>query len=159
MTKDERQTLIQQYRDGYDAVAKSLEGFPREALTTRFLPGKWTAAEIVHHLADSENISAQRVRKLLVEDHAVIWGYDQEDFAAKLRYNERDIAPAVESFRSARATTAQLLDGLTDAQWARAGFHTEMGAYDVETWLRIYAAHAHGHAGQIARLRELAAAR
>jgi hypothetical protein len=155
MTKDERQRLIEQYRAGYDEVVKSLEGFPREALTTRFIPGKWTAAEIVHHLSDSENISAQRLRKLIAEDNALIWGYDEARLAVKLRYNERAIAPALESFRTARETTAQLLDLMTEADWAKTGFHTDSGAYSAEVWLQIYATHAHNHAGQIRRLREM----
>ena len=157
MTKEERQGLIQQYRAGVDEVVKSLEGFPREALTSRLVPGKWTAAEIVHHLADSENISAQRLRKLIAEEHALIWSYDEAALAVKLRYNERDIAPALESFRTARATTSQLLDLMSEADWARTGFHTDSGVYAAETWLRIYASHAHSHAAQIRRLRELAA--
>jgi hypothetical protein len=35
----------------------------------------------------------------------------------------------------------------------RAGAHTETGAHDVATWLRIYAGHAHAHAARIARAR------
>lgn len=156
MTRDERQTLIRQYQAGYDEVMKSLEAFPPTALASRLLPGKWTAAEIVHHLADSENISALRLRKLIAEPHPVIQGYDQEKLAEKLRYNERDIAPALESFRSARATTAQLFELMSDVDWTRTGYHTEHGPYTAERWLEIYAAHAHGHAGQIARLKDLA---
>ena len=37
---------------------------------------------------------------------------------------------------------SDLLDRLTEAEWARAGTHTESGAYGVERWLEIYAAHA-----------------
>ena len=156
MTREQRQTLIGQYQGGYDEVTKSLEDFPPAALTARLVPGKWTAAEIVHHLADSENISAQRLRKLIAEPHPVIQGYDQESLAVKLRYNERDIAPALESLRSARATTAQLFALMSDVDWTRPGYHTEHGLYTAERWLEIYAAHAHGHAGQIARLKDLA---
>ena len=154
MTTGRRQELIARYTEGYDAVARELEGFPPERLGDHPIPGKWSAREIVHHLADSETISAQRLRKLLVEDHALIWGYDQERFAERLRYNERDLAPALEAFRAARATTVQVLAGMSDADWTRQGFHTESGPYTPETWLAIYAVHAHGHAAQIRRLRE-----
>jgi hypothetical protein len=154
MTNDERQRLIAQYRDGFDEVARSIEGIPDGDLRARPLPGKWTAREIVHHLADSEMTSAIRLRKLLTEDGPQIQGYDQEVFAERLRYNERDIAPALEAFRAARSTTAQLLEAMTEDDWAREGTHTESGRYTVEDWLRIYADHAHNHAAQIRRLRE-----
>jgi hypothetical protein len=154
MTNEERQQLISQYRDGFDEVSRSIEGLSDEDLRARPLPGKWTACEIVHHLADSEMTSAVRLRKLLTEESPQIQGYDQEAFAERLRYNERDIAPALEAFRAARATSAQLLEVMTEEDWARAGTHTESGRYTSEDWLRIYAAHAHNHAAQIRRLRE-----
>jgi hypothetical protein len=154
MTPEERDAQIARYRAGYDEVVSSLEGFPAEHLTARPFPGKWSAREIVHHLADSEMASALRLRKLLAEDAAQIQGYDEADYARRFRYNERDHAPALEALRAARATTSQLLDSISDEDWTRAGTHTESGRYTVEDWLRIYAAHAHNHAAQIRRLRQ-----
>ena len=154
MTQEERQALIARYKDGYDEVVRTLEGMSDEEMTRHPLPGKWSAREIVHHLADSEMNGAIRLRKLLTEDQPTIQGYDQDVFAQRLRYNERPIAPALEAFRAARATTAQLLDSMTEEDWARSGTHTESGPYTAENWLSIYAAHAHGHASQIRRLRE-----
>jgi len=154
MMPDERRELIAQYKAGYDEVSRSLANFPPSRLTARPFEGKWSAAEIVHHLADSETTSALRLRRLLVEDHPLIQGYDQEAFAARLHYNDRDIAPALEAFRAARAGTAQLLDLMTEEDWRREGTHSESGSYTTEDWLGIYAAHAHNHAAQIGRLRE-----
>ena len=157
MTSQERQELIARYQDGYNQVAESLKGFPSDLMTAHPIPGKWSAAEIVHHLADSETTSALRLRRLLVEDHPLIQGYDQEAFAARLNYNNRDMAPALEAFRSARATTAQLFDLMSEDDWLREGTHSESGAYTPEGWLQIYAAHAHNHADQIRRLRDAVA--
>ena len=157
MTSQERQELIERYKDGYNQIAESLVGFPANSLTAHPIRGKWSAVEIVHHLADSETTSALRLRRLLVEDHPLIQGYDQEAFAARLNYNNRDMTPALEAFRSARATTAQVFDLMSDEDWQREGTHSESGAYTPEDWLRIYAAHAHNHADQIRRLRDAVA--
>ena len=154
MTNEERQALIELYKAGYDEVARSLEGFDEDSLSAHPIPGKWSAREVVQHLADSEMNSAIRLRKLLTEDEPQIQGYDQEHYATSLRYNERPIAPALDALRGARATTGQLLDQMTDADWSRAGMHSESGRYTAEDWLRIYAGHAHNHAAQIQRLRE-----
>ncbi|HEV8589147.1 MAG TPA: DinB family protein [Pyrinomonadaceae bacterium] len=154
MTPEERQSLIRQYKAGYDEVLSNLQGFPPDLLTAHPISGKWSAAEIVHHLADSETTSGLRLRRLLVEDHPLIQGYDQDQFAAKLHYNEREVGPSLEAFRAARATSAQLLDLMTEEDWQREGTHSESGSYTTEDWLRIYAAHAHNHAAQIGRLRE-----
>ena len=154
MTPEERNELIAKYAAGYDEVTGALEGFTAETLTTHPLPGKWSAAEIVQHLADSEMMSAIRLRYLLVEDNPAIQGYPEAVYAERLFYNERDIAPALEAFRAARSTTVQLLERMTEEDWQRKGTHSESGAYGTEIWLKSYAAHAHDHAGQIRRLRD-----
>jgi DinB superfamily len=153
MDSIERGRLISKYNDGYNEVSEALKDFPLELLTARPLPGKWTAREIIHHLADSETASAQRLRKLLAEDKPVIQGYDQDQFAILLKYNQRDTGPALDAFRAARATTAQLLEIMSDDDWQREGEHSESGRYTTEKWLVIYAEHAHDHAAQIRRLR------
>jgi hypothetical protein len=154
MRSEERARLIEQYRAGYAEVMESLKDFPAGSLTAHPLPGKWSAAEIVHHLADSETTSALRLRRLLVEENPVIQGYDQDQFAVRLKYNERELGPSLDAFRAARETTAQLFPLMTEEDWTREGTHTESGLYTPETWLEIYAAHAHNHAAQIRRLKE-----
>jgi len=155
MTPDERRELVAQYAAGYDEVVKSLEGFPSDELTAHPIDGKWSGCEIVQHLADSEMNSAIRLRRLLVEDRPVIHAYDQDDYATRLKYNERDMAPALELFRGARATTAQLLSQMSEDDWKREGWHPESGVYTTENWLKIYAVHAHNHSAQIRRLRDV----
>lgn len=154
MTTAERKSLIERYKAGFTEVARALEGFPEASLAARPVAGKWSAAEIVHHLADSEMQSAIRLRKLLVEPHPVIQPYDQDLWAAGLRYPDRPIAPSLAAFRAARETTAQLLDLMTEEEWRHLGWHGESGSYHAERWLEIYAEHAHAHAAQIRRLRE-----
>jgi hypothetical protein len=155
MTQDERDQLIAQYRDGYSAVAEALLKITPEELDARPGPGRWTPREIVHHLADSETTSAIRLRLLLVEDRPVIKGYDQDEFARRLHY-DRPHETSLELFRYARMSTAELLERLQPADWLREGTHSESGHYGVETWLTIYAEHAHKHARQIRAARDAA---
>jgi hypothetical protein len=154
MSPDKRKQLIEQYARGYDEVVSALKGFPEESLSAHPIPGKWSAREIVHHLADSETIAGQRLRKLLTEEYPVIAGYDQEKFAILLRYNLRDLQPALDAFRAARETTLQLIASMSDEDWALRGWHSEHGLYTANLWLEIYGVHAHNHASQILRLRE-----
>ncbi len=155
MDQETRQQLIAQYRDGYAAVAEALLKITPEGLDARPGPGRWTAREIVHHLADSEMTSAVRLRRLLAEDQPHIQGYDQEEFARKLHY-DRPHETSLELFKYARAATAELLERLGPTDWTREGTHSESGRYTVETWLRIYAEHAHKHAMQIRAARAAA---
>jgi hypothetical protein len=140
------------YKDGYRVVAAALEAATDRELDAKPAPGKWSAREIVHHLADSEMTSAIRLRLLIAEDDAAIRAYDEQEFARKLYY-DRPIASSLLAFQAARTSTGELLDRLTDVEWAKAGTHPEHGRYGVERWLEIYADHAHNHAEQIRRAR------
>jgi len=96
--------------------------------------------------------SAIRLRRLLAEDRPQIQGYDQDEFARKLHY-DRPHETSLELFKYARLATAELLERLQPADWLREGTHSESGPYSVETWLKIYAQHAHKHARQIREAR------
>lgn len=154
MDETKRQQLIARYKEGPGVIEEALAGITEAELDARPAPGEWTAREIVHHLADSEMTSAIRLRRLIVEDAPAITGYDQDEFVRVLSYPKRPIAASFKAFAGARESTAEILDQLTAADWAKAGTHNEIdGPYGVEDWLTIYAAHAHNHADQIRRAR------
>jgi len=148
MQPDERQQLIAQYKDGYRVVAEALVKITPEELDAVPAPGKWSARQIIHHLGDSEMTAAVRFRLLVAEDRPAIQGYDQDRFADRLHY-DRSHEASLELFRAARASTADLMACLTEADWLREGTHSEVGRFGLDTWLRIYAPHAHRHADQI----------
>ena len=152
MDTQTRARLIARYKDGYREVSAALEGASDRELDATPAPGKWSAREIVHHLADSEMTSAIRLRLLLAEENTAIRPYDEKQFAIRLHY-DRPIEHSLLAFRAARLSTGDLLDVMTDAEFARKGTHPEHGSYGVERWLEIYAEHAHNHADQIRRAR------
>jgi len=152
MSAELRASRIKAYRDGVEVVRQALAGATDRELDARPAPNKWTAREIVHHLADSEMQSAFRLRQLLASDRPTLAAYDKEEFARRLHY-DRPIASSLAAFKAARDTTAELLDRMVDSDWTREGVHPEHASYGVEKWMTIYAAHAHDHADQIKRAR------
>jgi hypothetical protein len=155
MDGDTRKKLIDQYKDGYRVVAEALVGAGDEELAARPAPAKWSARDVVHHLADSEMTAGVRLRVLLATDNPRIVGFDQDEFARRLHY-DRPMEASLELFKAVRRSTAELLERMGDADWARQGSHTEHGPYGVERWLEIYGAHAHKHAEQILVARDAA---
>ena len=150
-----RKRLIDQYKDGYRAVAEALTGATDAELDAHPAPGKWSAREIVHHLADSEMTSAIRLRLLLATERPTILGYDENEFAKRLHY-DRPIEASLAALEAARRSTAEILDRMGESDWVREGTHTDSGRYTTDTWLEIYAVHAHNHAAQIRRARAAA---
>ena len=84
MDAEARNKLIEQYKDGYRIVAEALVGATDEELDGRPARGKWSAREVVHHLADSEMTAAIRARLLVAIDRPQIVGFDQDDLRAPL---------------------------------------------------------------------------
>jgi len=155
MDQATRDQLIAKYKDGYRQVSTALNGASAKELAVKPAPGKWSAVDVVHHLADSEMTAAIRLRRLLAEENPRIEAYDQDRFAGALYY-DRPLDASLQAFRYARESTAEILSRLTDAQWQRKGTHSETGAYGVEKWLETYAKHAANHADQIRRALESA---
>jgi hypothetical protein len=153
MDPSARASLLARYREGPVEVRRAVAGIGEADLDARPEPDGWTVREIIHHLADSEMTSALRLRRLIAEDRPVIQGYDEAEFARRLRYSERPIEPSLLAVEAARATSADLAERLTEEEWNRSGTHTESGRYGTDTWLEIYAEHAHDHAAQIRRVR------
>jgi DinB family protein len=147
----ERADLIRRYERGPALLKKSLADVPPEAMKWRPGEGKWSAHEVVCHLADSESNAALRIRYLAAEERPVIVGYDQERWARVLDYDSAPLEPALAVVESVRANTAALLKRLPETAWSAIGEHTESGRYTADDWLRIYADHMEKHAGQIDR--------
>src|SRR5258708_39885936 len=148
-----RQELIAQYENGYQEIVNALHGITDAEMDARPAPNEWSARDVIHHLADSEMTSAIRLRLLIAAESPTLLGYDQEEFARRLYY-DRPITASLEAFKAARRTTAEILHRMTDAEWARAGTHSETGSrYSAEDWLEIYTAHAFEHAAQIREAR------
>lgn len=150
-SEEERQQLIRRYEAGPSRLKGVLANVPADAMKWRPGPGRWSAHEIVCHLADSETNAALRIRYLVAEEKPVIVGYDQERWARVLDYESAPIEPALAAVDSARANTAALLRRLPESAWASVGEHTESGRYTAEDWLAIYAEHMEKHSSQIER--------
>jgi hypothetical protein len=152
MTIDERTALVARYAAGADAFEAVVAGLSDAELDARPFADEWTVREIAHHLCDGELNSAVRLRRLVAEDQPVLPGYDENEFAQRLHYGERPIAPSLVAMRAARASTLSILERLSEAEWARTGTHTEQGPYSIAAWLRDYASHPSDHAEQVRRV-------
>lgn len=73
-------------------------------LTRTYAPGKWSVRFVLHHLADSETVLFDRIRRVLSEPRQVLWVFDPDAWAKGLDYSQvpLDISRRVyESVRNA----------------------------------------------------------
>jgi DinB superfamily len=149
VSPEERSRLVARHNAGHAEISEALRGIGPEELDWQPGPDAWSVREIVHHVADADTMAAARLRSILTEETPAIAAYDEQVLARRFRYRERPIEPALRAIAALRATAAELLGGLAEADWQRAGTHSELGPYSVERWLEFNAGHAHDHAAQI----------
>lgn len=80
-------------------------------LARAYAPGKWPVRFILHHLADSETVLFDRIRRVLSEPRQVLWVYDQDAWARGLDYARKPLElsrPVYESVRNAIIYYARL---------------------------------------------------
>ncbi len=116
-------------------------------------PEKWSAREIMAHLADSELVGGHRCRQIAAEDNPTLIAYNQELWARNLNYSGRKPKQSLETFRRLRAENYELLKALPESAFERAGNHTEAGRMTLGDLVERIAAHAESHARQLQAVR------
>lgn len=146
--------LLERFRRGPELVATTMTGAAGAELD--FVPGlgKWSIRQIVAHLADSEIVAADRLRRTIAEDNPTLVAYDQEAWARNLSYGRRRTSESLETFRHLRAENYDLLKDLPEAAFERTATHTERGTLTLRRLLEINAEHAESHARQLRTVRE-----
>ena len=115
-------------------------------------PGKWSAIEVIQHLADTEVVLAWRTRQILTVNRPEIQGYDQDAWARTLGYAAMPLDVALEQLRGVRAANLRLWRSLTPAELAREGLHSERGPESLDRLIRMMGAHDLVHRRQIDRV-------
>ncbi|MGH9716562.1 MAG: DinB family protein [Candidatus Acidiferrales bacterium] len=115
-------------------------------------PGKWSIAQIVAHLADTELAMGWRIRMVLSEPGATLQPFDQEAWATSMRYDKRSPRKSLDQYRSFREANVTLLKSLCADDWKKCGIHPERGEQTVETIVQMTAGHDLNHIAQIERI-------
>jgi hypothetical protein len=135
------------------ATAKRLTALLRRGtaaqLRKRPSQEKWSVAEIVAHLADSELVTGWRLRSILSSPGAPIQAYDQDAWAANGKYAKRDARKSLEQFRVLREANLELLKSITPEQRNHFGLHSERGEESIERLTLLIAGHDLNHLEQI----------
>jgi hypothetical protein len=137
-----------------NAIAEYLEVIGARQ-STRPAPGKWSAAEIVSHLADCEIVFGFRLRQTLAEDNPTIQPFDQDKWA--VQYPGTAAALALETFGALRKWNQLLIQSALPSAAGRTMTHPERGTMSFQTVVETMAGHDLNHLAQLRRIAELTA--
>jgi DinB superfamily len=130
-------------------LERLIKGVSAAKLRKRPAPEKWSVAEIVAHLADTEIAGGWRMRAILGSPGTPTAAFDQDSWVTALHYEKRDLRKAIEQFRVVREANLALLKTLTPEQWKHFGMHSERGEETIEHITRMFAGHDLNHIKQI----------
>jgi DinB superfamily len=133
-------------------LARLIKGIPPSKLRKRPAPDKWSAAEILAHLADVEIVVGWRMRSILGSPGTPIAAFDQDAWVITGHYEKRDPNESIELQRSLREANLALLKSLSPDQWKHFGQHAERGQESIEHIVRMIAGHDINHISQIERI-------
>jgi len=133
-------------------IGRLLAGRSASELTQQEAPDRWSIAQIVSHLADSELVQGYRVRQILAAPGTAIQAYDQDAWAAALRYDANDAFESLALMTAVRAANLRLAARLGDDERRRFGRHSERGDESISHLLALQAGHDRNHLAQIERL-------
>ena len=139
-----------------DSFAGCLATATADAVTHAPAPGKWSAAEVMAHLAETEMALGVRLRMMLTADGPALAAFDQDAWAAVGDYAQRPATRSLALFRLLRDEDVALLRSLTDEEWARHGVHSERGRLTVAEVATFMTRHDGMHLAQMQRALEAA---
>lgn len=137
-------------RETPDRYLALLGRWTPEQFERSYAPGKWTARQVLIHLAQAELMIQPRVRLALTSTDYVVQPFEQDDLIALEPLV--DARSALETYRGLRRFGLPLFESLTPSQLATTCRHPQMGTLDVRWFLVMLAGHELRHLRQLERL-------
>jgi len=148
----EGQDAIKVQRTTAAKLKKAIAGLTPTQLKWRPQPGKWSIAEIIAHLGDTEIVASWRMRSVIGENGITIQPFDQDAWASAFEYQERDARRSLELFRILRENNLAMLKEISPATWENYGMHLERGKETIAHLARMFAGHDTNHVLQVERI-------
>jgi len=133
--------------DNIERVGTLARGWTADRFERSYAPGKWSARQILTHLAQTEFALGTRARMAVATPGYVAQAWDQDSWIgldARL-----DGAAALAAFLAAARMNLVCFEGLSDAQRAIGFEHPEYGTISVDWIIHQMAGHHINHLRQL----------
>lgn len=151
MTWEEWGRLLASLADGPDGVRDRLGHAAPERVRTRPAPERWSAHEVLGHLADGDDLVwAPRLARLLAEDLPVCEAVELEHPDRVAAYALAGTGDLLARWRERRAALVARLLRCGPREWARPGLHALRGPFTLAGMVRAWVEHDVAHRRQLA---------
>ena len=137
--------LVSDYCAGPRMLRAAVAGMTVEQLDARPIPGKWSTKQVICHVADFEPVYVDRMKRVIAENEPTLFSGDPDLFAARLAYDQRDVAVELDFIEAARKHLEPILRPLRPEDFLRKGNHSEAGPITLEKLLTNITNHIPHH--------------
>ena len=95
---------------GLQEFTKFVQAIPEDKLTFKYAAGKWTIAEVLLHIIDTERVFQYRALCFSRNDKAFFPGFEQDDYVENSNANSRSKEQLLLEFKAVRASTQALFN-------------------------------------------------
>ncbi len=111
-TLDDDVILMEQLLKQYGNFPKFINSIPDDKLNYAYADGKWTVAQALLHIIDSERIFSYRAFRFSRGDKTPLVGFDQDDYVLKNDPRGRQKESIIEAYKTVRAATIDVFKTL-----------------------------------------------
>ena len=140
-----RDRLVKGYLAGPAQLRQAVKGMTTEQLRAKPVAGKMSTLEVVCHLVDFDPVYVERMKRTIAMDKPAILGADENDFARKLCYHDRDLEEELGLLELTRSCMSKILMKLPLEAWSRIGVHNERGEMTLQKMVETMINHIPHH--------------
>lgn len=143
--------IIERYVKQADELLLAIRGLTREDLLAAPVAGseknvgKWTIQQVVVHLADSEGVMADRMKRVISEENPALLAFDENKWMGAMHYADQSAEDAAKMVELIRKQVGAVLGKLADADFSRSGMHSERGKMTLADLVKMAGDHLEHH--------------
>jgi hypothetical protein len=137
--------IIESFAAGGETLRRAVDGLAPDDLLARPGPGDWSIQELVIHIADSDDIAIDRMKRILTEDNPTLLYADESAYITRLLPHEQSFEDALTLFEVGRRQWSRVLRKLPDEAFSRIGTHNRKGILALAGMVEGYTKHVEHH--------------
>ncbi|TJZ61952.1 DinB family protein [Sphingobacterium olei] len=127
-----------------ESFPEFIRSIPGEMGEYAYAEDKWTVKEVLCHILDTERVMAYRALRFARNDMTALAAFEQDEFVASGRHNERSFDSIIEEFIHLRKANLIFFNTLNETELNRKGMASDR-LISVRAFIHVIAGHLNHH--------------
>lgn len=141
---DSQKNILQHLNDDADSLQNIISQLPEESFGYAYAENKWTVAQVLQHIIDTERILSYRALCIARGEKTSLPGFDENEYNRNVKMEHKDFHLLSIEFFMVRQATISLFLGLSEEELKRIGTANNSNV-SVIAIAHMIAAHARHH--------------